>query len=136
MGWAGARGRLGWEALALFGVLFFWQFPHFYALAWLYREDYARGGLSMLPVVEPDGDSTARKMVTYSFALLSASLLPSFFGMTGAVYPAAAFLLGLGLTVLAGIFFVSRTRPAARWVFLGSVTYLPLLLGLLVWDHR
>ena len=119
----------------LFGTLFFWQFPHFYALAWLYKEDYARAGFSMLPVVEPDGESTARKMVTHSFALLTVSLLPAFLGMTGRLYPAAAFAMGAALTALAGVFFVSRSRAAARWVFFGSVTYLPILLGLLVWNH-
>jgi heme o synthase len=136
MGWAAAAGSVGWEALALFGILFFWQFPHFYALAWLYREDYARGGFSMLPVVEPDGESTARKMVTHGFALLTVSLLPAFLGMTGTIDPAAAFFLGAGLTGLAGFFFAARSRPAARGVFLGSVIYLPLLLGFLLWDRR
>lgn len=132
MGWAAATGRVGWEAAALFGLLFFWQFPHFYALAWLYKEDYARAGFSMLPVVEPDGESTARKMVTYSFALLTVSLLPAFLGMTGRVYPAAAFALGVLLTALSGAFFLSRSRAAARGVFFGSIIYLPLVLGLLV----
>lgn len=136
MGWAAAAGSVGWEALALFGILFFWQFPHFYALAWLYKDDYARGGFSMLPVVEPDGESTARKMVTHAFALMTASLLPSFFGMTGRFYPVAAFGLGMLLTAAAGGFFVARSRAAARTVFLGSVIYIPLLLGTLVWDRR
>jgi protoheme IX farnesyltransferase len=135
MGWAAATGRVGWEALALFAVLFFWQFPHFYALAWMYRDDYARAGFPLLPVVEPDGDSTARKMVTHSFALLTVSLLPAFFGMTGRLYPAAVVGLGAALTALASLFFVSRTRPAARRVFLGSVMYLPILLAILLLDR-
>jgi heme o synthase len=136
MGWMAAGRDLGPEAWVLFAILFFWQFPHFYALAWMYRDDYARAGLFMLPVVEPDGDSTARKMVTHSFALLAASLLPAFFGLTGrVVYPLGAMLLGVVLLSAGWRFFQDHSHDRARTLFLASVTYLPLLLILLVLDR-
>ena len=86
IGYAAASGRLTWEAWALFAILLVWQFPHFYAIAWMYREDYARAGIRMLPVVEPDGKSTARQILLYSLALIPISLLPKFLSMAGNVY--------------------------------------------------
>src|SRR6202163_2239883 len=83
LGWTAARGHLEWGTLILFGILFVWQFPHFFSIAWLYREDYASGGIRMLPVVEEDGRSTARRIVAYSLILIPLSVLPSFFGMAG-----------------------------------------------------
>src|SRR5207245_3176360 len=97
IGYAAASGALDAGALALFLILFVWQFPHFYSIAWMYREDYARGGIRMLPVVEPDGESTARRIVVCSFLLIPVSLLPRLLGMTGSIYATAAIAGGLGL---------------------------------------
>src|SRR5437660_3205567 len=97
LGWTAARGRLEWGALVMFAIVFFWQFPHFFSIAWLYREDYENGGIRMLPVVEPDGKSTARQIMLYSLALIPISLLPTVLGMSGKIYFAGALLLGLGL---------------------------------------
>ncbi len=135
MGWAAGAGRLELGAWVLFAILFFWQYPHFFALAWLYREDYARGGLAMLPVVEADGESTARHIVTTTFGLMSVSLLPTFLGLAGTVYFASAFLLGFVLLGLSWVFFQEHTRIRARRLFLASVFYLPILLAILVLDR-
>lgn len=135
MGWTAAAGRLDPGAWSLFGILFFWQFPHFLALAWLYREDYRRAGLYMLPVLEPDGESTARKIVLNSFALLGASLLPVLLGLAGNFYLAAAVALGAGLTLMGGLFFADHSTSSARRLFLASVLYLPILVTLLVLDR-
>src|SRR5882757_7916505 len=97
LGWTAARGRLEWGTLVLFAILFIWQFPHFFSIAWLYREDYASGGIRMLPVVEEDGRSTARRIVVYSVVLIPTSLLPSYMGMAGRIYLVGAVMLGLAL---------------------------------------
>src|SRR5246127_4201246 len=97
LGWTAARGRLEWGALVLFAILFVWQFPHFFSIAWLYREDYASGGIRMLPVVEEDGRSTARRILLYSVALIPISLLPSYMGMAGRIYLVGAIILGLAM---------------------------------------
>src|SRR5260370_19226041 len=97
LGWTVARGRFEWETLVLFAILFVWQFPHFFAIAWLYREDYAKGGIRMLPVVQEDGRSTARCILIYSLTLVPLSLLPSMFGMAGRIYLVGAVLLGVSL---------------------------------------
>jgi protoheme IX farnesyltransferase len=135
IGYAAATGRLTPEAWVLAAILFLWQFPHFYAIAWMYREDYARAGIVMLPVVEPDGRSTARQMVLYGMALVPVSLLPTFLGMTGNLYLAGA--LGAGLWFLYSGFRVSldRTVLRARSVLLVSVMYLPLIYGLMLVDR-
>src|SRR5205085_1955537 len=134
IGWAGASGRLSIEAGILFAILFLWQFPHFYAIAWMYREDYARAGIRMLPVVEPDVNSTAKRILWFSLALLPMSLAPKFFSMAGNVYLFGASVLGL-LLLYAGYRAASRqTVLTARRVLLASVIYLPLLYGLLVLD--
>ncbi len=135
IGYAAASGRLTWEALVLFAILFFWQFPHFYAIAWMYREDYARAGIRMLPVVEPDGSSTARQILIYSSALIPISLIPKFLSMAGNLYLVGAIALGIffvyaGLRVRA-----QRTRQCARGVLLASVVYLPVLYGLMLIDR-
>ena len=97
IGYAAARGHLDSAALALFAILLVWQFPHFYAIAWMYRDDYARGGIQMLPVVEPDGDSTATRIMASSILLIPISLLPRLLGMSGSIYATAAVAAGLGL---------------------------------------
>src|SRR5712691_4533368 len=134
IGYAAASGTLTLEAWILYAILFLWQFPHFYAIAWMYREDYARAGIRMLPVVEPDGESTARRIVLFSLALVPISLLPKFTAMAGNLYLFGALALGLAF-LYAGVRAVSeRTIPRARQVLLASVVYLPLLYGLLVLD--
>src|ERR1022692_4585336 len=97
LGWTAARGRLEWGTLVLFAILFVWQFPHFFSIAWLYRDDYAKGGVKMLPVVEEDGRSTARRILIYSVALIPISLLPTFMGMAGKIYLVGAVVLGFAL---------------------------------------
>lgn len=135
IGYAAASGTLTWEAWTLFAILFIWQFPHFYAIAWMYREDYQRAGIKMLPVVEPDGASTARQILIYMLVLLPISLLPKFFSMVGNFYLFGALALGL-LFLWSGIrISLDRTRQRARSVLLTSVVYLPVLYGLMLLDR-
>ena len=134
IGYAAASGRLNFEAGILYAILFLWQFPHFYAIAWMYREDYARAGIRMLPVVEPTVDSTAWRILWFSLALVPMSLAPKFFAMAGNVYLFGACALG-SIMLYAGYRAVSRqTVVTARRVLLASVVYLPLLYGLLALD--
>jgi protoheme IX farnesyltransferase len=135
IGFAAASGTLTWDAWILFAILFLWQFPHFYAIAWMYREDYERAGIRMLPVVEPDGESTARRILLYSLILIPISMIPKFLAMTGNLYVAGA--LALGLFFLCAGFQVTfdRTRQQARRVLLASVIYLPTLYGLMLFDR-
>ncbi len=100
IGFAAASGTLTWDAWVLFAILFLWQFPHFYAIAWMYKEDYARAGIRMLPVLEPDGKSTARRILLYSAALIPISLMPKFFAMAGNVYLFGAHRSGPGVSLL------------------------------------
>jgi protoheme IX farnesyltransferase len=131
MGWAAARGSLEAGAWVLFLILFFWQLPHFLALAWMYREDYARGGFPMLPVEEPTGASTGRQVVLQTLALLVVSFLPYGFGVAGEGYLVAALVLGTGFLGFGVAFAALRSRERATRLFLASITYLPLLLGAL-----
>jgi heme o synthase len=134
IGYAAAAGKLTAEAWVLYAILFLWQFPHFYAIAWMYRDDYSRAGIKMLPVVEPDGQSTSRQILIYSVLLIPISLLPKWMGMTGSIYTAGAVALGL-LFLYAGVrVSLDRTRLRARRVLLASVVYLPVLYGLMVID--
>jgi protoheme IX farnesyltransferase len=110
MGWTAARGEISAGGWSLFLILFFWQLPHFLAIAWMYREDYARGGFVMLPVVDPDGTRTGMQAVGHTLGLMSISLFPVILGLTGVLY-------GLGAVL-----------------FFFSILYLPLLLGLMVFD--
>lgn len=135
IGFAGAAGTLGVEAAILFAILFLWQFPHFDAIAWMYREDYGRAGIQFLPVIEPDGESTARRMLWCSIALIPLSLLPRFFGMATNLYVFGAVLAGLMFLYAASRIVKDRTRVRARSVLLASVIYLPVLYGLLVFDR-
>jgi protoheme IX farnesyltransferase len=131
MGWAAARGTLDPGAWALFGVLFFWQLPHFLAIAWMYREDYARAGYPMLPVVDPEGGSTARQVVLQTLALVLISLAPFSLGLAGRTYLAGAAALGAAFLAFGLAFALVRSRERARRLFLASLAYLPGLLGLL-----
>src|SRR5579864_4939352 len=115
LGWTAARGQLEWGTLVLFAILFVWQFPHFFSIAWLYREDYANGGIKMLPVVDEDGRSTARRILAYSIALIPISLLPSFMGMAGKVYLVGAIVLGFSMLYFgARLAFLNLPLAAAR----------------------
>lgn len=134
IGFAAAAGRLTPEAWILGAILFFWQFPHFYAIAWMYRDDYSRAGIQMLPVIEPDGASTARQILLYSAILIPVSILPNWLGMTGNLYALGAIALGL-LFLYSGIrVALDRTRVRARRVLLASVVYLPVLYALMLID--
>ncbi|HVI06856.1 MAG TPA: heme o synthase [Candidatus Binatia bacterium] len=139
LGWTAARGHLELGTLILFAILFVWQFPHFFSIAWLYREDYAAGGIRMLPVVEEDGRSTAQRIVGYSLVLIPLSLLPSFFGMAGKIYLVGATILGLGMFYFgARLAFArlplasARSKMLARHVLQATVIYLPLLFALMM----
>lgn len=136
MGWTAARGDLSIEGWALFAILFFWQLPHFLAIAWMYREDYAKGGFVMLPLVDRDGTRTGRSAVSHTLGLLPVSLSPFVFQMSGALYLAGALLLGLVFLWFAGRFAKQMDRLSARRLFFASILYLPLLLGLMVFDKQ
>jgi protoheme IX farnesyltransferase len=134
MGYAASYGSLTAEAWVLFAILFVWQFPHFLAIAWMYRDDYARAGIRMLPVVEPDGMSTARQIVLYASTLIPVSLFPALLGMSGKLYIVGALLLG-GWFLYTGVRVAfDRTNVRARRVLLASVIYLPMIYGLMVFD--
>jgi protoheme IX farnesyltransferase len=135
MGWAAVTESLDPGAWVLFAILFLWQLPHFLAIAWMCREDYARAGLPMLPVIHPDGRSTARQMVLYGAALLPVSLLPSMLGLTGSAYFLGAMGLGLFFLAMCVAFAVSLSALAARRVLLTSVLYLPAVLAVMVLDR-
>jgi protoheme IX farnesyltransferase len=135
IGYAAASGVLTPQAWALFAILFVWQFPHFLAIAWMYKDDYSRAGIRMLPVVEPDGKSTSRQIVGYASTLIPVSLFPTMLGMTGKIYVVGAILLG-GWFLYVGIRVAfDRTVRRARQVLLASVIYLPLIYGLMVLDR-
>jgi protoheme IX farnesyltransferase len=135
MGYAASYGALNQEAWALFAILFIWQFPHFLAIAWMYREDYARAGIRMLPVVEPDGLSTARQIVLYASTLIPISLFPVLLGMTGKVYLVGSLILGAWFLYTGVRVAFDRTNIRARRVLLASVIYLPAIYGLMVFDR-
>jgi protoheme IX farnesyltransferase len=127
IGWAAARGALSEGGWVLFAIVFLWQLPHFLAIAWMYREDYARAGFPMLPVIEPDGRSTGRQAVYYCAALLPVSLVPTLVGLATTAYFAAALVLGLLFLALTLKFARTRAVADARRLFFGSIIYLPLL---------
>jgi protoheme IX farnesyltransferase len=135
IGWTAALNELSQGAWVLFGIVFLWQLPHFLAIAWIYREDYARAGFPMLPVIEPDGSSTARQAVIYALALVPVSLAPTLVGMAGPIYFAGALVLTLLFVALALKFAATRSIPDARRLFFGSITYLPLLWMLMIADR-
>lgn len=134
MGWVAARGEINAAGWTLFAVQFFWQLPHFLAIAWLYRDDYARAGFRMLPIVDPDGRQTGFHAVSHTLGLLTVSLAPVALGMAGVAYLLAAVLLGAGFLILAIRFARRLDRLAARALFLASIIYLPALLAVMVWD--
>jgi protoheme IX farnesyltransferase len=132
VGWVAARGELTVEGWILFAILFLWQFPHFLAIAWMYREDYAKAGIKMLPVVEPAGKVTAQQIVTYTLLLLPVSLLPTLANISGRIYFAGAIVLGLGFLYVSLRTARQKSKWQARQLLLASVVYLPILFGLMV----
>lgn len=135
IGWAAATGRVTLPALVLFAIVFFWQMPHFLAIAWIYRDDYANAGIPLLPVVEPDGLRTGRQALIYATALWPVSVLPAVVGLAGAPYSVVATSLGLVFIGLSAGFARDRSMTAARRLFAFSIIYLPLLLGALTFGR-
>jgi protoheme IX farnesyltransferase len=136
IGWAAASdGEMGVQPWAIFALIFIWQLPHFLAIAWIYRADYERAGLKMLPGVDSDGFSTGRQIVVQCLTLIPTSLLPVFVRITGGDYMLGAVVLGLGFLAFGINFAARRTDSAARLLFLASVIYLPLVLGLLAFTR-
>ncbi len=135
MGWTAARGEISVQGWSLFAILCFWQLPHFLAIAWMYREDYAKAGFVMLPVVDPRGQRTGRLALSHTMGLLPVSLCPFVLKMAGPVYLAGAILLGIGYIWCAFEFSRWLTMQRARRLFLASIIYLPSLLGLMVLDR-
>ena len=139
LGWTAARGVIEWPAVALFAILFVWQFPHFMAIAWLYREDYAKAGIRMLPVVQPDGWSTVCEALIYAVLMIPVSAVPYYLHLAGPVYLVAAVLLGLGYLAYTIRFAritravtTAESRGYARDLLRASVIYLPLLLTVMM----
>jgi heme o synthase len=135
IGYAAAHGGLTWEALTLFAILFLWQFPHFYSIAWLYREDYGKAGIKMLPVVDETGERTARQILIYALVLAPVSLLPTYLGMSGNLYLLGATLLSLTYLYHSYRTIHEHTKVAARKVLMTSIVYLPLLYCLMMADR-
>src|SRR5256885_2071241 len=134
MGWTAARNELSVEGWSLFAILAFWQLPHFLAIAWVYREEYAQAGFKMLPGVDPDGHRTAGQALSHTLGLLPVSLAPFLFKLAGPVYLAGAILLGCGFIWCAIQFSRQHTVARARQLFFASIIYLPLLLTVMVLD--
>jgi len=135
MGWTAASGEITVPAIVLFLILFLWQFPHFLAIAWMYRKQYKKAGILMLPVVEPEGRITARQIVIFAAMLLPVSLAPFFFGISGLYYLIGSVILGTWFLIASIRTAMSRTDESARKLLLVSVIYLPLVFGLMVFDH-
>jgi protoheme IX farnesyltransferase len=136
IGWAAATNTLSIEGWVLFGIVFMWQMPHFLAIAWMYRDEYARAGMPLLPVIEPDGRSTGRQAVLYTAALIPLSMMPTGVGLATVWYLVGAIVLGAMLMVMSLEFSLKRDLATARRLFLGSILYLPILWAILVFDHR
>jgi heme o synthase len=134
-GWTAGGGGISGPGLALFAILFVWQMPHFYALAWIYREDYARGGFRLLTTLDPNGARTGRQIVFFGVLLLPVSMLPALLGLSGAFYLIAASALGLAFLGLGMAMAAQRDERRAMRLFLGSIAYLPLLLLVMVVDR-
>jgi heme o synthase len=135
IGWVAARGTLDLDAWVLFAILFLWQVPHTLAIAWVYREDYAKAGIQFLPVIEPEGSSTNRQIVSHCAALLAVSLLPTLLGLAGAVYFVVAFVLGVGLLVSGVRLAMESSLIGARRLLYASLIYLPVLLLMMALDR-
>jgi len=134
IGWVAATGHLDRGAWLLFGILFLWQFPHFHAIAWMYREDYARAGIQMLPVVDPEGKRTFRQIIWTAVGLIGVSLLPSVVGLAGMMYFFGALVVSLGLLQVCVWAASMKTNVRAKWLMHATVMHIPVLLGLMVYD--
>lgn len=134
-GWTAARGSISAGGLTLFAILFLWQMPHFYALAWMYRDDYRQAGFRLLTADDVSGERTVRHILAFTVALVAVSAVPTLIGLTSTLYLAGAAVLGTGFYLLARSFGRERTEQRALRLFLGSVAYLPLLLLLMVADR-
>lgn len=135
IGWVAARGRLDIDAWVLFAILFLWQVPHTLAIAWLYRDDYARAGIQFLPVIDPDGSSTNRQILSHCAALLAVSLLPTLLGLAGAVYFTVAFVLGVGFLASGVRLAMESSLNGSRRLLFASLIYLPVLLLMMALDR-
>ncbi len=135
MGYAAATGRIELPIVVVFLIMFLWQLPHFLAIAWLYRKDYARAGMPMLPVLDPTGVSTFRQMLLGCLAMLPLGLLPTMLGISGVVYFAGAMICGLMFLATAIALVIRPTRSRAKWVFYASLVYLPAVLALMMIDR-
>ena len=134
IGWAAATGSLDRGAWLLFGILFLWQFPHFYAISWMYREDYARAGILMLPVVDREGIRTFRQIILYATALVGVSLLPAVLGLAGVVYFFGALVVCTALVQVCLWAASNKTNARAKWLMHATVLHIPVLLGLMIYD--
>jgi heme o synthase len=135
IGWVAARGELSVDAWVLFAIMFLWQIPHTLAIAYLYREDFAKAGIQFLPVIEPDGESTNRQIIVHCLALLVVGLLPALIGLAGAIYFVAAFLLGIGFLASGVSLVMAPCRTGARRLLFASLIYLPALLLVMALDR-
>ncbi len=134
IGWVAATGSLDRGAWLLSGILFAWQFPHFHAISWMYREDYARAGIMMLPVVDREGTRTFRQIIFYAAALLGISLLPAVLGLAGIIYFFGALVICTGLLQVCLWAASNKTNVRAKWLMHATVLHIPLLLGLMMYD--
>lgn len=134
MGWTAVRGEVSAGGWALFAILFFWQLPHFLAIAWIYRDEYAKAGYAMLPMVDATGQRTGRQAVSHTLGLLTMSFFPVALGLVGTMYCVAGVVLGLAFLALAIHFANKLTERSARLLFFASIIYLPLMLGMMVFD--
>ena len=134
IGWAAATGHLSIGAWILFGILFFWQFPHFFAIAWMYREDYARGGIMMLPVVDPAGSATFSQIIGTAVILVPVSLLAAVVGLAGIRYFFGAIILGMALVQVCLWAARSKSNIRAKWLMHATVAHIPVLFGLMMFD--
>jgi protoheme IX farnesyltransferase len=134
IGWVAATGTLDRGAWLLFAILFLWQFPHFYAIAWMYREDYARAGILMLPVVDREGTRTFRQIILTAIALVGFSLLPAVMGLAGVRYFFGALVVSTALVQVCLWAASSRTNVRAKWLMHATVLHIPVLLGLMIYD--
>ncbi|MET0211433.1 MAG: heme o synthase [Vicinamibacterales bacterium] len=135
IGWTAATNTLSIEGWVLFGIVFLWQMPHFLAIAWMFRDDYAAAGIPLLPVIQPDGRTTGHQAVLYTAGLIPVSFLPTAVGLASAYYLVGAMVLGAVLIVLSLEFATTRGMPAAKRLFFGTILYLPLLWAVLLADH-
>jgi protoheme IX farnesyltransferase len=135
MGWTAAQNELAMGGVLLFAIQFCWQIPHFMAIAWIYREDYARGGFQMLPLVDAGGRRTGRLAVVFALGVAGVSVVPAWFGLAGMVYLGGALALGILYAGAAAVFAQHRSLANARRLFVASIFYLPLLIGLLALDQ-